>query len=284
LRRKRKRPSKRREFPRKWPLALVAFVCVAAGLGGLAYGGHALKGWVASSDSFRVNKILMTDAPEWLPPSVVQQLESSSALEEGTSIFAPDLLRGIRAGFLQSGWVKEVRWVRKSFPDTITCGLKLRRPCGAVLSKVYYYLTDSDGVRLPGAYKDWPSDGFSVPMITGAGGRVPPVGQAWEDDSVGAAVSVLKKLAASEGWDELGIKSIDVSNLGGRVNRGESDIVLRTEVGTEIWWGRAPGTKSVGERSVESKVAELSEIARKDSLKKYRYIDLRFEPAVKMLR
>jgi len=75
-----------------------------------------------------------------------------------------------------------------------------------------------------------------------------------------------------------------VSNLDGRVNRGESDIVLRTEVGTEIWWGRAPGTKSVGERSVESKVAELSEIARKDSLKKYRYIDLRFEPAVKMLR
>jgi hypothetical protein len=97
-------------------------------------------------------------------------------------------------------------------------------------------------------------------------------------------VAVLKVLSAPGMGKKLQIKSIDVSNLGGQVNREESEIVLRTVEGVEVWWGRRPGSKRMGERPAGEKVAELNEIVREDSLEKYRYIDLRFEPAVKMLR
>jgi hypothetical protein len=253
-------------------------------LGGLAYGGYELKKWVRSQDEFRVKKVSMTDAPDWLPPSVKNQLEEIPSLKEGVSILEPDLLSQMKANYMRSGWVKEVESVRKSFPDTVKCRLQLRRPCGAVLSRSYYYLVDFEGVRLPGAYQKWPSGGFDGPMITGTRGPVPSVGKTWRDESLHAAVAVLKELSASGVGKKLQIKSIDVSNLGGKVNRGESDIVLRTVEGTEIWWGRRPGSKQMGERPAAAKVAELNEIVQEDSVEKYRYIDLRFEPGVKMLR
>ena len=283
MKRKRKRTSKRKPFPRKWKIALAVLACGVVALGGLAYGGYELKQWVATLDMFRVKKASMTNAPDWLPPSVKNQLEEIPSLKKGVSIFEPDLLLEIQANYVRSGWVKEVESVRKSFPDKIRCKLELRRPCGAVLSK-WFYLTDFEGVRLPGAYEKWPSEGFDGPMITGTRGPVPPVRGTWQDESLHAAVAVLKVLSASGVGKKLQIKSIDVSNLGGKVNRGESDIVVRTAEGVEVWWGRRPGSKRMGERPAGEKVAELNEIVREDSLEKYRYIDLRFEPAVKMLR
>jgi len=283
MRRKRRRPKKPKEFPRRWKISIVIAACGVVCLGGLAYGGHGLRKWVSSQEAFRVNSVLLEYSPESIPAAVTAELKEVSSRQGGTSMFDPSLLVTMKRGYEESGWVKEVTWVRKSFPDTVECRLQLREPCGAVLSKSYY-LTDFDGIRLPGEYREWPCEGFDVPMITGTRGVIPSVGTKWNDDSVKAAVEVLKEFAGLEVAKALKIKSIDVSNLGGKVNRSASEIVLRTGDGTEIWWGRRPGSTRMGERSSSAKVGELNEIVQEDSIEKYRYIDLRFEPAVKMLR
>ena len=146
MRRRKKAKPERRGVSLKAKLAMIVAACAMLALAGLAYGGYSLKRWVVSLEVFTVKRAVIADAPDWLPAAVKSDLLRFCPVGEGTSIFDPKMLSKIKSSYLVNGWVKEVEWVGRRFPDTVQCKLQLRRPCAAVEMK-RFYLVDWDGVR-----------------------------------------------------------------------------------------------------------------------------------------
>ncbi len=283
MRRKRRKPRvRRRTLTRGQKIAAAVLIGAVVLVGGLVYGAHELRSWAASLSVFKVTDACIIDAPEWLPPSVKSQLVRLYPVGGGVSIFDPDLLEEVESRYSRSPWVKKVEWVRKRYPNAIQCKMQMRKPVGAVHLRDKYYVTDSEGVRLPGAYESWPEAGYDIPAIEGVKGSRPAIGSKWGDPAVGAAAAVLKAVSSARLGGELGVKAIDVSNVGG--SRKKSEVVLVAAEGAEILWGGAPGSKAVGEKPTPEKLVDLKRIAQDGSIGDYEYVDLRYKPPMLMRR
>jgi len=198
VRRKRRKPRvRRRTLTRGQKIAAAVLIGAVVLVGGLVYGAHELRSWAASLSVFKVTDACIIDAPEWLPPSVKSQLVRLYPVGGGVSIFDPDLLEEVESRYSRSPWVKKVEWVRKRYPNAIQCKMQMRKPVGAVHLRDKYYVTDSEGVRLPGAYESWPEAGYDIPAIEGVKGSRPAIGSKWGDPAVGAAAAVLKAVSSA---------------------------------------------------------------------------------------
>jgi hypothetical protein len=240
-----------------------------------------LRNYVASFDCYQVNarQLVPKHLPAWAGPGVRKDLARLPGLAARFSIMEPGVCDTVADAFRRNPWVDEVVSVSKVYPNHIAVSLKLRRPVAGVLIGNSYYMIDASGHRLTRLLKDWPAGCQALPVIVSGAIVVPKIGEVWPDEGVRSGAVIAKTLLNSRDRMCTRFAVIDVTNLGGRRDVHESDIVLRTPEGTPVKWGRSPlWTISPGELTPDEKVAKMIQFEKKRGpMGAYKFVDIRFD-------
>jgi hypothetical protein len=117
--------------------------------------------------------------------------------------------------------------------------------------------------------------------IAGVDGPTPEVGTIWNHAGVRAALDVIKSLEAYRVDRVLLVSRIDVSNVGGKKDARESEILCWTASGVPVAWGRPSTTTLYGENPVETKMKLLAlALEAFPGLRGLERVDLRFDRVV----
>jgi len=225
---------------------------------------YRLEGFTVYPEVFR-----LADAPpEWLGSEDLAAFRSAAAAVAPFSVFESRTSRRFEEAFSDNPWFRGVAEVRPLLPDEVEVTVRVRKPIASVERAGSYTLVDRNAVRLPGRFSRAPV-GFSypVPTIVGANLGPPPrnPGELWDDQGVREGVAVALELYAlynSDLADRIAIERIDVSNVGGRRNPRQSEIVLWTNDGVAIHWGRSRLYQGYGENPTSVKLDLLRIIER----------------------
>jgi len=223
----------------------------------LVLGVRTAAAFVHDLPQFQVNaeRLAMANRPEWLKPSAAREVHRKAFREQSYSIFDADLAERIWTEYEADPWVLRVESVSKVFPNNVRVGLLLRRPLVRVPHSLGVCLVDTDArvleVMPPGSgdLHD------SLPTIKGLSSAPPPRGETWADLGLRAGIGVIDALEANKMLDALRVTSVDLSNLGGKVDPNESEIVLLLPSDVRVLWGRGIGV--FGEVALEKKLEKI---------------------------
>jgi hypothetical protein len=242
-----------------------------------------LRSYVAHLDCYQVDASTLTPTllPSWAGPAVRRELSVLPGVPRRFSIMQPAVCERVAAAFLQNPWVDEVLSVRKVYPRRILVDLKLRRPVAAVLTNRKYYLVDDAARRLSPPLDRWPQTPQALPVIIVSTELLPDPGQKWLNRGVKAGASVARTLLDNRDRLMTRFAAIDVTNIDGRRSAVSSDILLITDKGTVVKWGRSPLlVNSPGELTPAEKIIKMVVFEEKRGpLSNYRYVDIRFDNA-----
>jgi hypothetical protein len=161
------------------------------------------------------------------------------------------LCRALAERLGESGWVAEVKSVRRLPDASFDISCRYRQPVAMVQQEGEFYLVDRAAVRLPGVYRYEPS----WLIVQGVAQPAPAPGRVWEGDDLRAAL-VLIGIAEREPFARQ-ITAVLVGNFGGRMDALRTHLELATDrAGGRIRWGSAPGSE-FEENSIEQKLAIL---------------------------
>ncbi len=221
--------------------------------------GWGLEGGFRMMDGFQVyaDTLTLGDLPDWVTPEIRMELRNLEGIPEKFSIVEPGICQKVARSFEANPWVENVIAVKRVFPNRMVVELNLRRPVVGVKAGRCHYLTDARGTRLSEGFQGWPAPGFDLPLVvTRKVDDVPERGQPWHDFGVLSGVAVQSYLMRAP--LQTRIRVIDLTNLDGKTDPRESEVVLWTERNTRIDWGRSPlRTGSPGEVSPLNKVAKI---------------------------
>ncbi|MDQ7779584.1 MAG: hypothetical protein RDV41_07725 [Planctomycetota bacterium] len=206
-----------------------------------------------------LDQLAVVTRPAWAGAGIERGLTEVAPLTGRVSIFDENLVPALVEYYESNPWVAQVVSVEKEYPATVRVRVRLRKPLAAVENRGYCYLVDRDGVRLPGKYahENLPRLPFYVPKVIGVTAPPPEPGSCWDDAAVLAGTTVAEVLV-DQGVDKMmHIVAIDVANVNGRINRGESEVTIWAEENVPIQWGRAPSTDKYGELDVDQKIRNL---------------------------
>jgi len=216
--------------------------------------------------------------PRWVRGPIEKQLKVVPGADGKVSLLDPAATRKIASGLAANPWVKEVKSVKREFPNRVRAEVSLRDPAAFVLRGNSYYIVDAEGVRLPGEYKDRADTGLDLLIISYVRTSPPPAGKVWDDPAVveGARVAAFLKPHADV-IKAARVAAIDTSNIGGRRTPREPEIVLITAGHTQVYWGRGVHYPGSTELSPARKLENLKAVLRQEgSLTDKEYVDLRF--------
>lgn len=228
--------------------------------------------------------------PDWAPQLWKGEIAKTLQGAESFSVFDHRALDAARTHLASLPFVAQVDLVRRVFPRAVGVNLTLRRPIALVRRAGRVYPVDRDGILLPGKPEDAKGGfAFSLPVISGRPFAKQPAqwGERWIEDDLQEGLAVAEEidpiLDLHPGFRIVGI---DLTNLGGKVSPFESEIVLLTDAGTKIFWGRASRKKPYGELAPEFKRANLQRALDEfPALKGVSELDLRFDrPAIHLKR
>ena len=238
---------------RVWKMLLVAVL--ASVLGGAAvYGLHDYRQRIAweNANCVRPAEMRLARGPSWMTPEIAQEIRLSlSELPERLSVFDTAAPRQVAQCLERNPWIRRatVRFdqPRAGKSNGVEVALVFRRPVAFVEvgqgAAARYALVDREGVRLGGRSYAEPQLGDRVLLVvTGVASAAPQAGQLWNDPQVraGAAVGGL----FCDRVVKFNLSRIDVSNLGGKRNPRDAEIVLFTkQAQTRILWGGPPGDR-----------------------------------------
>ena len=197
--------------------------------------------------------VVLLNRPPWMSDDTVAELLRALRPAGPSSAFDAEVLRQRVAILQASPWVRKVNAVRRVYRDgpgdTIEVDCEFRAPLALVKWQDYYWLVDADGYKLPEQYTAEQAPEMLLDaqrrtqMRIIEGVRQPPVesGQKWPGEDLAAALELARLLHGHRFADE--IIKIDVSNVAGRVDPREAQIVLVTRHGSEIRWGRPVNAK-----------------------------------------
>lgn len=206
--------------------------------------------------SYSVAPLRASVGPRWAEP---QGLDAVGLDLGGKSLFDPEVVRRVGRAFEASPWVKRVAAVERVFPDQVRVRVEYRRPYVAVRRADGYVLLDVDGVRLPGVYGEPPAC-ERAPVVTGVASLPPAPGRAWLDPALRAGVELADFVHGESLLRRLGVREVDVSNFGGRLDPRRTEIALVAGSGCALHWGRAPSSAGFGELPVEEKLENLRHV------------------------
>lgn len=210
-----------------------------------------------------VNDIHATAPPEWVPQDISQQVYNRAGLPEKMSLLDEGLVQQIAEAYQAHPWIKSVQQVRKQQPASVTVEVTYRKPVALVEVREGLYPIDADGTLLPP--RDFrQEDVYQYPLVSRIS-SIPagPAGHEWGDPVVlGAArlaeILTTKNHKGEAYWTALGVQRIE-SPVRIAANDSLDDLIyrLRTPGGSEIIWGRAPGTGHPGEVTADKKIRRL---------------------------
>lgn len=224
-----------------WVFAAVVAIAAGFALHRIRAEAFALDEYLVYPAVFRTSD----DTPAWLRGDDVAAIRDSIASVEPFSVFDDSIRARLEDAVRGNPWVRGIASVKREFPNSAVVSLDIRKPIAWVDVKGRYQLVDRHGVVLPGRYHEATPAPYPMPIIRGGTGQiadVPAYGSVWSDGAVreGIAVAIeLYALYAEPFASDVPIREIDVSNVGGRLSPSESEIVLRTENGVAIEWGRS---------------------------------------------
>ncbi len=216
--------------------------------------------------------------PEWLKGPIEQQLRNCGWSGEKISLLDSDAAKKIAALLLTNPMIKKVEAVEREFPDRVRAKVELREPAAFVLRGSKYHVVDPEGTLLPGEFASKTSAGLDLILIAYVKTTPPPAGKVWEDPAV---VEGARLAAFLKGYEEVvktaRITAIDSSNILGRRNPRESEIVLLTSDHTKIYWGRGISCANLTELPPAEKMENLEKVMEQTGgLSDKEYLDLRF--------
>jgi hypothetical protein len=229
-------------------------VGVAVGLEVLRVGLRAGQRQMVSPDAVQIAD---KPAPP-VPPAVHTRLQQDTGQGEQFDLCEPGLLKQLAGHYAAQPWVRRVVRVQRVFPDRVIVRLEYRRPLAFVAQgRHQYYWVDEDGVRLPGVYSRDEVYGRVRQMVIGGVAEPPPEpGRPWVGADLAAGLRLVRRLGRHVARNQL--DAISVANYGGRINPGESHLILLTPDNTHVLWGNAPGEEGPYEASFELKLANLA--------------------------
>lgn len=240
------------------------------------------EGWrqLTVLDDFSVREVAFSILPpEGIKPALLNEVKNSQGLM-GRNLFETGLTRKVAEKLERNPWVLKVHSVKRVFPDKLSINLELRRPSAVLRRNGAFYLLDDEGMVLPDGYYSWPQDQGSIPYIQSVHvRRTPRSGERLEDPGIEAGIELVKFLKKNNAHRLLGVKVVDVSNVGlGRTN-GESDIVLWTKDGVAIKWGCPAQCQQVDELSDSEKLKNLYSVVKAEGseLAHMEYVDVRWK-------
>jgi len=144
--------------------------------------------------------------------------------------------------------------------DTITIEGPFRPPFALVRHDEFDYLVNVEGRRLPVAYTARSVD--AIPVIVGAGAGAPGIGEVWPGRDLRNGLELLEYLrGVGPAWLAQ-VRAIDVANAGGAERRNDPHLVLVTDKGYRVGWGRAIGDEAGIDIAPAEKVRLLNEYAK----------------------
>lgn len=210
-----------------------------------------------------VNDIHVTEPPEWVPRDIAQQIYDRAGLPQEMSLLDEGLVQQVVEAYQTHPWIKSVKQVRKQQPASVFVDVTYRKAVALIEVREGLYPVDADGVLLPP--RDFrQKDVYQYPIV----GRVRstpagPAGEEWGDPVVLGAARIAEVLSGKNHkgeryWKALGAQRIE-SPVRIAADDNLDDLIyrLRTPRGSEIIWGRAPGTGHPGEVTADKKIRRL---------------------------
>jgi hypothetical protein len=219
----------------------------------------------------RPPKLVLANQPVWMSDFLADQIIRTAQPIGLHSTFDRQVLAEAADSLKSSPWIRQINLVRRSFDaapgDTVELDCIYRAPAALVKWGQYYWLVDGDAVRLPEQYSPdqlskiiFGSDGkVNIRIIDGVSHAPVESGRTWPGDDLAGGLDLAKLLAGQPYAEQ--IREIDVTNFAGRRDRREAQIVLLTQFGTEVRWGRAPGAKDAfAEVPTAAKLAAMQHV------------------------
>ncbi|HEX4055527.1 MAG TPA: hypothetical protein VHX86_14780 [Tepidisphaeraceae bacterium] len=238
----------------------------------------------------RPPKVVLADRPQWMSDFLAEQIVKSIQPIGLHSAFDRQLLVNTEKSLVVSPWVRHVDEVRRVYDqkpgDTVEIVCDYRAPAALVQWGQYYWLVDDHGVKLPEQYTAdllpkivLGADGkVNIRIIDGVSHAPCESGRTWQGDDLAGGLE-MARLIAGQDWANQ-IRAIDVSNFAGRHDPRNAQIVLITQFGTQLRWGRVPSaTDAFVEVSAAQKLAAIENIYRKNNRvdADQPWIDVRFD-------
>ncbi len=256
--------STKRRLPFKLRTLVVAMVLLAAGVA-MRKAWDRLNAELARSPRFQITADLIHLTPEQYPPWIrsdvkLQVFRDSGITDSLTLLDEPgDIQQRLVDAFELHPWIRKVNRVNLSGPRRIDIELEYREPVAVVEATAsgtsVMLPVDRDAVRLP---DDELTDveKLYLPRISGIEDR-PLVGEAWSDLRMQGAARMASQLIKV--WETYGLLDI-VPSPYPEVQRSHRFYTyeIRTNWGTAIRWGAAPGFAPPGESSFEEKLSRLT--------------------------
>ena len=221
--------------------------------------------------------IHLAQRPSWISDDIENDIFDVPCLSRSFSIFEPGVTARIAAAIERSPWVRNVRAVRKQFPNRLDIEMELRKPVAYVDYRGTFHAVDRTGVRVPGSFRKLDDTPWRLPCILVADREPPDLGAQWDSDLVRCAVDVADALVVARDELPVQVAAIDVRS---RWDRGkpQRNVTLYTLNGPRIFWGSPPDLRQHGEPTTDERVDNLIAFAAlyDADLASLEYIDLRF--------
>jgi hypothetical protein len=238
----------------------------------------------------RPPKIVLKDRPVWMSDFLADQIIQAAAPIGLHSAFDRQLLEDTAMALQSNPWVRHVNMVRRIYDqgpgDEIEIDCDYRAPIALVKWGEYYWLVDGESIKLPEQYTEdeLPKimigmDGkINVRIILGVEHAPPESGEKWVGEDLSGGLDLARLLAGRDFADQ--VRAIDVSNINGRKDDREAQLVLTTQFGTQIRWGRPPSASDgFVEAPASTKLNALESIYHQDNRvdADQPWIDVRFD-------
>jgi hypothetical protein len=274
---------------RRLGVHLAIFILIAGGFIGFF---RVMRNYVTRDLVFptRPPKVVLKNRPAWMSDFLAEEIIKNARPIGLHSAFDHQLLVDTVNLLKSNPWIKQVNQVRRVYDekpaDTIEIDCDYRAPVALVKWDDYYWLVDGEGVKLPEQYTAaqlprimFGSDGkVNVRIIDGVAHAPVESGNVWPGDDLAGGLELIKLLSGRPYAEE--IRWVDVTNFGARKDAQAAQIVLGTQYGTQIRWGRVPSAKDYFiEVSVATKLAALQSVfeQKKRVDGNQPWIDIRFD-------
>lgn len=265
-----------------------ALICVGAVCGGLV----ALRDYVDKRVVFPDGppKIVLANRPAWMSDFLAEQIAAVAKPIGAHSTFDRSVLEDVAKLLEGNPWIRQVKEVRRAYGakpgDTIAIDCEYRAPIALVHWKDYFWLVDSEGVKLP---EEFTADEvpriivgrdrkMNIRVIEGVSRPPPESGQKWIGQDLQAGLDMVRLLFGKPYAEE--IVKVDVGNFDGRRDPREAQLVLVTRYNTQVHWGRPVNAE---DHFIEVSTAQKLEYLRQVYQQFHRvdgnqpWIDIRFD-------